>query len=505
MKVFRCRFDICFFFLSISLIACRQFDIDEFDRSSQGEFAVPLGQGSFKVEDFFQMSAEMDQLIVDEEGRLSVVYQSERIGVEPSVLLPSVSFGLPIPIPDTSVSVDLPSFNGLTINQAELDGDQIFFSFVSPHAEDLNIAVSSSSFLKDNVPFSMSYAMPWSDVIPNVLITDPISLAEFKLNAPDQKIQLSYRSENLDGEFRPLTSAFFTISAIQFRSFQGQVEKTSIPLPMGFVNIDFFDAWKEGNFFIKNPVITVDIENSFSIPIGVILEEVVVTTKTNDELDLTSDIVQQVIHLEYPSLNEKGDTLSTNFTLDASNSNIEEIFASLPSKISYSFSGIINPENLDEMFCLNVNHTLNGKASVVLPFDGFVNEATITDTFIVSLTEVPDLQEAELSWVAENSMPVNINVQFELLDVDNQSIGFFFPGLEPVIKAAEVNENGDVTTSTRFVSKIPLSGTIIEKLNLTSKIVVLASFTTFDQNKRVIFTNEQLLNIYLGLKFRKGA
>ena len=500
----KARVYVAVFILSGGFMNCSEFEIDEFDRSSQGEFAIPLGQGSFKVKDFFQMPEEMDQLIVDENGHLSIKYQSERIEVEPSVLLPSIPFGLPIPIEDTSVSIDLPRLNGLTINKAELDGDQLTFSFLSPHPEDLTIFVTSNSFLQDGRPFSVSFQLPFSDVLPNVLITEPISLDGYMLNAPNQKLELRYRAENQDGEFRPLSSAIFTISAIEFKSFQGKVEQTSIPLPSGFVVIDFFDPWDDGKFFIKSPVIQVDIGNSFSLPIGVILQEVIVTTKTGEELVLTSDIVQQVIHLNYPDLSEQGDTMLTSFKLDDSNSNIEEIFAALPNKISYTFTGIINPENSGETFGLDKANTLNGSASVTLPLDGYADNAVITDTFIVSLAEVPDIQEAELSWVTENSMPVSISVQFELLDDLDQSLGLFFPGLEPVIQAAEVGEGGLVTSSTRYVSKIPLSGTIIEKLNLTSKIVVLASFTTFEQNKRVIFTNEQSLDIYLGLKFRKG-
>lgn len=487
----------------LCLLSCDKWDVDELDTTGKGEYAIPLGYGNFKVESFFNEASGVDQFIVDEEGRISIVYESNDISVEQSVLIPAFAFGIPIPLIDTAVEVDLPAINGLSISKATLSGEEITFTFASLVPENLNISLSSNSFVKNGSSFKQDFLMPLTPNIPNLFTTNPIQLNDFELRSPNQKIEFKYRAENEIGEFKPLVSAFFTISAISFKSFQGNVSRTSIPLPSGFVDIDFFNSWQKGKIFINKPSIHVEIENSFGLPIGIVLEQVDITSKDNRIFSLSSDLINQSINLKYPSINEKGLTKKTEFTLDDTNSNIEEIFSSLPTRVTYAFSGFVNPENLVDEFCVNEGNVLSGKASVTIPLDGYADQATVTDTFSVLLNEIPEIQEGELSWVAENGMPAGIELQFELLDHNQNSLGFFFPDNQQVIEAATVDDEGFVIEKTHLITKIPLSGTIIEQLNKTNSIVVIASFTTFDRNKRVIFRNDQILDIYLGLKFKK--
>ncbi len=494
-------FMLLVFFLCLT--SCENWDVDELDTTGTGEFAIPIGYGSFKVESFFNEASGIDQFLVDEEGRISIVYISNDISVNQSTLIPAFPFGIPIPLTDTAVEVDLPAINGLTITKATLSGEDITFTFSSLVPETLNILLSSTSFTKNGSMFRQDFLMPLSQNLPNIFTTSPILLNDFELNSPEQKIEFKYRAENLAGEYMPLVSAFFTISAISFKSFQGNVSRTAIPLPSGFVDIDFFNSWQEGSISINKPSIHVEIQNSFGLPIGIVLEQVDITSKDGRIFRLSSDLINQTINLNYPSITDKGTLKKTEFTLDNSNSNIEEIFSSLPIRVTYAFSGFVNPDNLDDEFWVSEGSSLSGKASVTIPLDGYADQATVTDTFSVLLSEIPDIREGELSWVANNGMPAGIEIQLELLDKDKNSLGSFFPTNQQVIKPAIVNNEGLVTENSRLVTKIPLSGTILEQLNRTSSIVVLASFTTFERNKRVIFTDDQNLDIYIGLKFKK--
>ena len=490
--------------LIISIFSCSGWELDEVSTESDGEYAIPIGYGKFSVQSFFNGPFSGGEFQVDSAGKISIIYRSNSIGVNPASLIPSIPFGIPIPITDTFVEVDLPVVNGLTVTKAILSGDNITFSFSSIVQEDLTIFVSSQSLSKDGEPFAFEFPLP-NTGIANSLFTEPILLNDYELNIPDQKIQLSYHAENEAGEFRPISLALFTINLLSFKEFQGNIGPTGLALPSGFVSIDLFDNWAGGEVFIKNPVIKVDIENAIGLPIAVILEKVTVTALDGDVLDLTSDLIQQPLTINYPKINEKLEPKSTTFSLNSANSNIEEIFSALPVQIDYSFTGLVNPDNLEEEFCISIDSEIAGKATVTVPLEGYANMASVSDTFLVELDEITGIEEGELSWVAINGLPAAMAVQFELLDDQDKSLGFFFDEQQEVIAAAEVNEQGVVVEESLHSSKILLSGTIIEQLNKTSRIVVLATITTFNQTQTVIFSNDQELDIRLGLKFKKAG
>ena len=491
--------------LLISMLSCEKVEVPGFKADLTGVYAIPIGYAEFSMSSFLNLDSLNSETLIDEEGKIVLKYESDKIVVHGDEVMPSLPFGIPIPITDTFIEVDLPDVNGLTIFNAILNEGNITFSIIHSEPEDLIVKVSSESFFKEDEIFSESFMIPYSGISPVIYTSEPIPLIDFTLNSPDQKIQFSYSVKNNSGEDRSLNTLLFTIDQIDFKRYEGGIPELNIDLPMNQIAIDFFQSWESGELSIANPVVSVNIENTFGAKGVVILEEANVVGQSGQEAMLTSDLMNKHLGINYPALNGKSMSEKTTFVIDASNSNIESVFGLLPINLNYIASGVLNPENDTDIYCLNISDSLAMRAAVEIPLQGFLDNAVVIDTLDFSLDLDAEIGEAELSLVTVNELPIGMSIGIELLDEDGLSQGLLFDKNEHIVDAAPVDENGQTSSSSRLVSKIPLSSDSLDALRSTRFMVIKATFQTFESATKteVIIRDDQFLITNIGLKFAR--
>jgi hypothetical protein len=105
-----------------------------------------------------------------------------------------------------------------------------------------------------------------------------------------------------------------------------------------------------------------------------------VFTVDNEILAIESDYLNNIT-VDYPSLNEVGQTKSTHFDFNKDNSNIDVILGAGPTAIDYDFDAVANPDsNATIRGFMTDSSFMNVQVEVELPMYGAATGFEVRDT-----------------------------------------------------------------------------------------------------------------------------
>jgi len=359
-----------------------------------------------------ELIAELEddvQIGINDGDIYTAYFESDSFTQRKEDLFPKTSFGLPIPIFDSIVTIPVPDVAGLSLSKGILKGDQLIFTFNSTEIEDVSLDIMIPQLSKDGLPFRQNYTIPFDGSAPSTLVTPSIDLAGYAVDFSARSLTFTYDARRTNGDRIVLPLSFAQITAFDFSYLEGSIANTTIPTGLQRIEIDIQDSLVQGSYQFQDPKIHFDVSNSFGIPIAIRVKDVYILLG-NDMIPraLESELFDQIIELQYPAFEEQGKVVSERLSFDKLNSNILDLAHNDIVAIDYDLDIIINPkETIDERFFVLDTSRAIITAEVELSFDATVDAVSISKSVPVDLSRLDLLDFLRLKVVVDNGLPLS--------------------------------------------------------------------------------------------------
>ncbi|MBK8505555.1 MAG: hypothetical protein IPL46_27170 [Saprospiraceae bacterium] len=414
--------------------------------------AFPLANLKVLSNDFIKELENDADIGLNDDGIYTIFFTSDSFIQSKEDLFPRMSFGLPVPILDSVVALPVPAISELNLSKGILKGDQLIFLFNSSENTDVTLTVSLPNLSLGGEPYRANYIIPFDGAAPSSLTTEPLDLNGYEVDFTEKVLTLRYDARRADGERIVLPLSFAQISAFDFSYLEGSINRTSIPTGLQRIEIDIQDTLIEGDYQFQNPKIHFDIANNFGIPIGIKVKEVFVVGSDLQQHPLVSDLFEDIIRLDYPGFDQKGEVITDRFSFDKTNSNLLDLAQNDIVAIDYDLDIIINPENTPDVqfFVLDSSRAVI-TAEVELGFEATIEVVRIEKTVAIQLGDLDSLSFLRLKVVIENGLPLSFDPQLVLED---SLTGAQLPLSESsgqMIESATTDDSGNILESSQNV------------------------------------------------------
>jgi hypothetical protein len=288
---------------------------------------------------------------------------------------------------------------------------------------------------------------------------------------------------------------------MDFFEMQGYFKQRSFTLGADDVDLGFFKNVVDGEIFFEDPVIELDADNSYGIPIDVHFDAFFSSYDANI-VDVTGNpIPDNPWRINAPTIINPGTIVNTHYDITKFNSNIHDVIEIMPKKVSYNIRGETNPDGNTELNHIRRNSQFKVGVTVNLPLHGWLKLAGFRDTMDFALPEVESIEYLELVINTVNSIPVSSFLQMDAFDADYNFLKTVLRGDQALILAADVDYEGNVLSETRATTSIRIEKEELEDIKDVAYLIFRAKITSFGDGQRniKIFSHNEL-NVYVGVK-----
>lgn len=187
------------------------------------------------------------------------------------------------------------------------------------------------------------------------------------------------------------------------------------------LNLEIYNKVISGNFYFEDPKMTINIVNSYGIPVSATFTTFESWSPINGtiQIELGGNTAPILINPPpaYPDTSQVGESMLTSITYDKDNSNIEDVLGSLPKYIYYALNIIINDPIMIPNF-MTESSELSVEVEIELPLHGYSNKFVLQDTVPFDFgIETPDMVESAIFNVnVYNGFPVDVIMQLYFMD-----------------------------------------------------------------------------------------
>jgi hypothetical protein len=205
-----------------------------------------------------------------------------------------------------------------------------------------------------------------------------------------------------------------------------------------------------------------------------------VFTVRNQVLPLQSAFIAEGIDFPYPGINEVGQVKSAQFVFNKNNSNIREVLGAGPLAIDYDVNAITNPEQQTGIRGFVTDSSFyRVRVDVDLPLYGLATYFSVRDTYDIDFSGYPAVNSASFKLVADNGMPLAMDIQGYFLDASGQVLDSLLTnGSDRLVDAAAVNNQGLPIQPKRTVTNIDFPRERFARIRDSRRLLLLSSFST---------------------------
>ena len=487
------------FVLLFSLASCENGFDDSID--TKREIAVPLFFTTTSLPDLLDGINEETSVTIGADGLIILNYKgnvTQRTGNELFNFIPPII----VPLEDsiTNFPFELPGTLDFTLTKIK-DGLMIV-QFKNTLAEQVDVTVTIPELTKNGVPVMLHKLMN-----ANSEWIQPLPLKDHILETNNDDFSVIYQAyRQSDGERIEFSETpGLGINGLQFSYAEGFWGQELLDLERDTIEIEFFENWVQGEVFFEDPVIQITVENGFGFPVRSVVNLLDILTVDNTTISLESPFIDDGIDFAYPSLAEVGESKTTVFDFNKDNSNVVQVLRSGPVSVDYDVDAVSNPDMLPELGFMTDSSFFQVQVAVELPFRGHVNNFEGRDTFNVNFENYDEVDYVEFKMVAENAIPLAIDIQIYFLDEQNNVIDSLYTLEENIIASAPVDSDGEVTGEIEEkITYATLDATQFEKIRNAKKLLVEGIFrTTGVENTDPMIVSlraDQEVNIRMGMK-----
>jgi hypothetical protein len=262
--------------LGLAVTACTQFaDLEDIERADyQAEYAIPLVNTSFSMNDLLEDFEENSTLTVLPNGLLRLMYSGDVLTQTTEDAFAAINQTLAqtggIPLVSETQALPFSLNSGLEVDRMNLKAGTFNFYLTNCYEEEVTITITLPTVQLDGEPLTVVRTLgPASDgnctALNNLLA--PISLVDYVVTPENDSVYVNYSAVTASGEeVAPSANTLIGISGLAFSYTEGYLGVQTYEGRRDTIVIDFFDNWIRGDVYFEDPVITFNIENSFGIP-----------------------------------------------------------------------------------------------------------------------------------------------------------------------------------------------------------------------------------------------
>jgi hypothetical protein len=483
-------------FTALTTWCCSLNKFDEIQTGTSTEWALPIIDTKKSFGDLIQDFDKQSQVEIKSDGSIIMHYKGSYVARSSNDIFEKLRNAL-FPILDTVMNVPLTTSAGVYIDYAEVKKGKL--SWLFDIKEPLDVTLNIPQLELNGVPLTRKFKAGIG------IYKDSIDLKGWRLvTKNDSNIVISHDARRANGERVNLKflGAIY-LQDFEFNFVKGLLGSDAFDAPADTIPIDFFKKWQGGKVDFIEPKMTVELYNSFGVPVRAISRVTEVVTTNGDRISLKSPL-NNGIDINFPMLTEVGQTKKTTIVFDKNNSNFAEIISSNPARVEYDIDGLTNPDpNIKTVGFLTDSSRFNFQVYVDIPLTIKAKNFTFSDTVSVNLSNYESVQEAELKILTDNKMPVDINLQGYFVGDSYGVIDSFFTKNNLILRGAPVDVSGLPRGSQTAENFVTLDEAKFNRVRLAKKIVLKYSVSTTNSGSDVVrLAATQDVQVRMGMKFK---
>lgn len=279
------------------------------------------------------------------------------------------------------------------------------------------------------------------------------------------------------------------LGGMAFRFLYGYLGQFNLSLNNDTIGIKVYNNNLTGTVNWEDPRLYINVYNGWGLPIRSTVDylEAIRTNDPPSSVIISGSGIPNPWDINFPTA--VGSVSTTSFSLDKSNSNIDNALNITPQRILALVSGNTNPNgNVVKNFVEDVSR-LAVEAKLELPFYGSAEGFILQDTFDISFGE--DLSHVD--WImfklyTNNMFPIDGTVQIYFCDSLNNRLDSLLNPVDQILMSATPGPGPGYIVSSPVAKTVSqtIAGTRIGNLENTKKIVVTAWLDTYNAGTQLV-------------------
>lgn len=483
-------------FVTFTLFGCQ---VNPFnDLTTEGvhsDWAVPLIDSKKSIKDIIEGFDNQAFLQISPDGSLVLHYKGESIARSSLDIFASFQNAL-FPITDTAMAVPMRLPSGVHVDYVDVKKGTMDWLMISP-TEALNVKMRIPQMTKNGVAFERNF------VVTSFGYKGTLDLEGWKIESTNDSIYIYHDARKANGERVNLKgSGGINIKDFEFKYVKGYLGVDTFDVPGAMLKMDFFDNWKQGEVKFANPKMTLTVDNSFGLPVRSFSRVADVITINGQRIALKSDL-NKGVDINYPKLNEVGQSKRTVLILDKSNSNIVELLSQNPVAIDYDIDGITNADpSVRAIGFLTDTSSFKLQVDMDLPLHGTAKNFAVTDTFDINMSNYQNVTYGEFKIITDNGIPIDVSLQGFFANANGSVIDSFYTVSSLILRGAPVGSDGLPRSIQTNENVVKVEGDKLKHVLSAKKLIIRYTFSTSNNGSiPVKLTAAQDVRVRVGVKF----
>lgn len=238
-----------------------------------------------------------------------------------------------------------------------------------------------------------------------------------------------------------------SFSNADFSDFYGYVGQLDQDLEKDTILINVFRNFKNGSFFLTDPILDINITSSYGLPAELRFDELKSRNPDNNPIEIDFNLPQNPI----PLGNNSGPGVSTtNIELNNSTSNIAPIVSSLLKEIAYDAKVVMNPNGATSRNYIADTSGIKLHVNLELPFSGYASGFNLADTIDFNFENTDDIENGLIRVRSENGFPIEAKMQIVFVDEFYSPLDSLYPNGKEVVIPPSITNNAGRTIQNSF-------------------------------------------------------
>lgn len=243
------------------------------------------------------------------------------------------------------------------------------------------------------------------------------------------------------------------------------------------IELNGFEDFGELGLEIFAPVISLEVNNSYGLPLAISLDGFQAVNNDETIISLTGDIVDNPTIINSPVI--AGESAFTVFEIGKDNSNISELLSSTPIRLEIPINGTANPPGSNALNnFLTDSSDVSLKAIIEIPLELKMDGFTRTFDFDISDFDIDDANAITVRVNSSNELPFTGSMDIRFIDV-NDEVLYEVPN-QNVLVSPSIGNDGRTVGAATNQADIVLDAQGIAAFVTADRVDVTINIDSFD-------------------------
>jgi len=501
------------FLLGVCLCICqgcsnRIEDLSRVDETRyNAAYAVPVIDSEVTLDELIGEISEEAFISVDPDGLLRFRYSGAVPAVGTDVIfrrLEDIARGVFLPITSNRQAAPFGGADDIDVDELYIQSGELTYNLPNVYDRPVTVTLRIPDATLAGVPFSVTTELPaysgTGDVPTFANPNNAVDLTDYIISLPNDSLYFEYDIIDAAGnELAPPVNTVVNITNLRFVYMQGYLGQANYPGGRDTIDVDFFDNYLEGEVNFLDPTITMTLTNTFGVPALAEVATLEVIDLEGNRIPITGQAVTDGFRFNFPRI--PGDTATTVFVFDTTNSNIAEVLSARPVALDYEINAIINPDG-DESIVgfLTDTSAYSARVDVEIPLLGNARDFTVRDTFPIDLMgRFEQVTGVDFRLTTRNELPLGIRLEGTFIDAMGNALADLADGELQLLQAAPIDAEGNFTSATEEINDIVFRGDRLDAIRNADRLVITLDITSSGGGTPFVrITDDQVIRVLLG-------